>query len=75
MSAVTYQSITEAVASLKALLPDGFKPAFGIIGGSGLSALEQAIQEPRTEVSYGLVKGFPVSTGRFHKGGVTRHGQ
>ena len=63
MASVSYQDITEAVVSLKALLPQGFTPAFGIIGGSGLSALEQAIQEPRVEVSYGLIKGFPVSTG------------
>ena len=64
MATVTYQNIAEATTSLKALLPEGFTPTFGIIGGSGLSALEQAIQEPRVEVSYGLIKGFPVSTGK-----------
>jgi purine-nucleoside phosphorylase len=63
---VTYQDITSAAEQLRGLLPEGFTPQFGIIGGSGLSALGQAIQEPRTEVSYGDIKGFPVSTGMDH---------
>ena len=57
------QSIKEAVEALKSLLPADFKPEVGIIGGSGLSALEEAVVEPRWEVPYGKIGGFPVSTG------------
>jgi purine-nucleoside phosphorylase len=64
--AVTIESIREAADGLKAILPEDFKPEIGIIGGSGLSALEHAVEEPRWEVPYGKIKGFPVSTGMFH---------
>jgi hypothetical protein len=63
--AITMQSIKEAVEVLKSLLPADFKPEIGIIGGSGLSALEDAVMEPRWEVPYGKIKGFPVSTGKL----------
>jgi purine-nucleoside phosphorylase len=62
--AITIESIREAAGGLKALLPANFRPEIGIIGGSGLSALEDAVQEPRWEVPYGKIKGFPVSTGK-----------
>jgi hypothetical protein len=62
--AITIESIREAADSLKALLPADFRPEIGIIGGSGLSALEDAVEEPRWEVPYGKIKGFPVSTGK-----------
>lgn len=62
----SYESVKEAVDGLKAILPAGFVPQFGIIGGSGLSALEKAIEGPRQEVPYGQVKGFPISTGKSH---------
>jgi hypothetical protein len=62
--AVTFDSIKQAVGGLKALLPEGFVPQFGIIGGSGLSALETAIEGPRTEVPYEQIQGFPISTGQ-----------
>lgn len=61
--AITLKDITQAVDKLRSLLPEGFTPKVGIIGGSGLSALHEAIQEPRTEVSYAEIQGFPVSTG------------
>ena len=64
--AVTFESVKQAADTLTALLPDGFVPQFGIIGGSGLSALEQAIAGPRTEVPYGQIQGFPISTGMSH---------
>ncbi|KAE9374883.1 purine nucleoside phosphorylase I, inosine and guanosine-specific [Stipitochalara longipes BDJ] len=66
--AITIESIKEAVEGLKSLLPVDFKPEIGIIGGSGLSALEDAVLEPRWEVPYGKIKGFPVSTVPGHAG-------
>jgi purine-nucleoside phosphorylase len=62
--AITIESIRDAVGGLKALLPEDFRPEIGIIGGSGLSALEEAVEEPRWDVPYGKIKGFPVSTGK-----------
>ena len=62
----SYESIKQAVDGLKTVLPAGFVPQFGIIGGSGLSALEKAIEGPRQEIPYGQIKGFPVSTGKSH---------
>ena len=64
--AVTFEDVKQAADALTALLPEGFVPQFGIIGGSGLSALEQAIAGPRTEVPYGQIQGFPISTGMSH---------
>lgn len=66
--AITIESIRDAVGGLKALLPEDFRPEIGIIGGSGLSALEEAVEEPRWEVPYGKIKGFPVSTVSGHAG-------
>ena len=62
--AITIEIIQDAVDGLNALLPADFRPEIGIIGGSGLSALEEAVEEPRWEVPYGKIKGFPVSTGK-----------
>jgi purine-nucleoside phosphorylase len=64
--AITIESIREVVAGLKNLLPADFKPEIGIIGGSGLSALEDAVEQPKWEVPYGKIKGFPVSTGKCY---------
>lgn len=61
--AVSFPDVTQAVDKLRTFLPDGFTPTIGIIGGSGLSALHEAVKEPRVEVSYADIKGFPVSTG------------
>lgn len=61
--ATTFQDIIAAVDKLRTFLPQDFTPQIGIIGGSGLSALHEAIQEPRIEVSYADINGFPVSTG------------
>jgi len=63
----SYESIKQAVVGLKAVLPAGFVPQFGIIGGSGLSVLEKAIGGQRHEIPYDQIKGFPISTGRSHK--------
>jgi purine-nucleoside phosphorylase len=63
--AVTIESIREAADGLKTLLPADFRPEIAIIGGSGLSALEHAVEEPKWEVPYGKIKGFPVSTGKL----------
>jgi len=63
--AITMENIQAAVEGLKSLLPASFKPSIGIIGGSGLAALEEAVLEPRWEVPYGKIQGFPVSTGMF----------
>jgi purine-nucleoside phosphorylase len=62
--AFTIESIREAADGLKAILPEDFRPEIGIIGGSGLSALEDAVEGPRWDVPYGKIKGFPVSTGK-----------
>jgi purine-nucleoside phosphorylase len=62
--AITIESIEDAVDGLRTLIPPLFRPQIGIIGGSGLSALEEAVEEPRWEVPYGKIKGFPVSTGK-----------
>ena len=62
--AITIEIIQDAVDGLNALLPADFRPEIGIIGGSGLSALEEAVEEPRWDVPYGKIKGFPVSTGK-----------
>lgn len=62
--AITIEGIKEAAAGLQSLLPKDFKPEIGIIGGSGLSALEDAVREPRWEVPYRKIQGFPVSTSK-----------
>jgi purine-nucleoside phosphorylase len=62
--AITFESIQQAVDGLKASLPADFVPKIGIIGGSGLSALERAIEGDRHEISYERIHGFPISTGQ-----------
>jgi purine nucleoside phosphorylase len=64
----SFESIQTAAAGLRSILPAGFQPSVGIICGSGLSGIADAV-EPitdgmRDEVSYGEIKGFPVSAGR-----------
>lgn len=61
----TMQKIRNAADGLRKLLPKDFRPEMGIIGGSGLAALEEAVMEPRWEVPYGKIEGFPVSTGKL----------
>ncbi len=67
--AITVESIREAADGLISFLPADFRPEMGIIGGSGLSALEDAVEEPRWEVPYCKIKGFPISTGKLLHGG------
>jgi purine-nucleoside phosphorylase len=62
---ITFESIQRAADGLKASLPTDFVPKIGIIGGSGLSALEKAIEGDRHEISYEQIDGFPVSTGQW----------
>ena len=45
----------------------GFRPLVGIVLGSGLGQLADAIENPQT-VPYGALSGFPVSTAIGHKG-------
>ncbi len=67
--------IEEATSFLQEILPKWFKPEILIIGGSGLSALEEAIYTPlslrddiqagKWVVPYEKIPGWPVSTGMF----------
>jgi purine nucleoside phosphorylase len=59
----SFENFSEAAEGLKKLLPEVFTPEIGIICGSGLSGLQQAVTGPRIEVPYNEIKGFPVSTG------------
>jgi purine nucleoside phosphorylase len=61
--AVTVAQIETAYEKLITLIPKGFRPKVAIIGGSGLAALEKAIEGERMEVGYEKIPGFPVSTG------------
>lgn len=60
----TFEAITAAADGLKAVLPKGFIPTIGLISGSGLSGIADAIKpigSVRDEISYSDIKGFPVS--------------
>lgn len=61
--AITLAQIEKAHETLITFIPKGFRPRVAIIGGSGLAALEKAIEGERTEVGYEKIPGFPVSTG------------
>lgn len=66
----TFDIITAAADSLKAVLPQGFVPQIGIICGSGLSGIANAIEGfgyTPNEISYSEIKGFPVSTVQVRK--------
>jgi purine-nucleoside phosphorylase len=60
------QKIKDIVSVLEGRL-GGFKPEVGIVLGSGLGSLADAIQNPVT-VPYKDLPGFPVSTAVGHKG-------
>lgn len=66
---ITLEVIEQVVTYIKAILSDGFIPKIGIIGGSGLSGLDEALQGERHEISYveinKAVKQFPVTTGMY----------
>lgn len=67
---ITYESIQEAASALRKFLPEGFAPQVGIICGSGLSAIADAVSPivvdgVRDEISYRDIKGFPVSGGKL----------
>lgn len=59
-----YEDFVESAEAIKKLLPADFVPEIGVICGSGLSGIQQAVTGPRVEVPYNEIKGFPVSTGR-----------
>ena len=61
----SFENFIEAAEGLKKLLPVDFVPEIGIICGSGLSGIQEAIIESRVEIPYSEIKGFPVSTGQF----------
>jgi purine-nucleoside phosphorylase len=61
----TFENFVEAADYLKSLLPKDFVPEIGIICGSGLSGVQEAVNGPRVEVPYSKIKGFPVSTGEW----------
>ncbi|KAI1005212.1 hypothetical protein K3495_g3004 [Podosphaera aphanis] len=75
--------ILAAKSYLQSLLPPSFVPSVGIIGGSGLSALEDVIasfgsdagsnfdskvESKRVEIGFEKIPGFPVSTVPGHAG-------
>lgn len=61
----TFENFVEAAEHIKSLLPVDFVPEIGIICGSGLSGVVEAVTGPRVEVPYSEIKGFPVSTGKL----------
>ena len=60
-----FKDFQEAAEGLKKLLPEDFIPEVGIICGSGLSGLQEAVTGLRIEVPYSDIKGFPISTGQL----------
>jgi xanthosine phosphorylase len=52
---------------VRGLLPSNFSPKVGIILGSGMGGVADAIQNPTT-IPYGEIPGFPQSTVSGHKG-------
>ena len=65
---ITLEQVQSAHDVLITLIPEGFRPKVAIIGGSGLVALEKAIDAYEgivTEVGYAKIPGFAISTGKF----------
>lgn len=65
----TFEAIQAAADGLRSFLPKGFEPSVGIICGSGLSGIAdavKAIEGVRDEISYSEIKGFVVSTGKLY---------
>ena len=60
------EKIVGAVSTVRDLL-EGRKPIVGIVLGSGLGKLADAIQNP-VIIPYRLIPGFPLSTATGHKG-------
>lgn len=60
-----YERALLTVDSIKKGLPNALSsPKLAIVCGSGLGGLAQTIEaEPRAEIPYANVPGFPVSTG------------
>lgn len=69
-----FESFVEAAEGLKKRLPAEFVPQIGIVCGSGLSGLQEAVTGPRIEIPYSEIKGFPVSTGKLYTVLIKIHG-
>lgn len=66
-TSVTLDVIEQVVDYVEGILPRGFIPKIGIIGGSGLSGLNEAFHGDKYEISYAeikeAVKEFPITNG------------
>lgn len=71
MDQQTSKSTAEAFEYLQRQIPSGLQsPTIGIICGSGLGGLADAVQpHPRYEVSYHDIPHFPISQGKKGRGG------
>ena len=67
MDSATSQQTAEALRYLQALVPPKLRqPAIGIVCGSGLNGLADAVlPDPRFEIPYTDIPHFPQSTGRY----------
>ncbi len=61
------KAIANATTILQKALPSDWQgyPIFGVVGGSGLNALEEAFDTKVLEVPYNEIEGFPVSKGEI----------
>jgi len=62
-----HERATATADTIRAYLPESLKsPKIAIICGSGLGGLANTIDpEPRVELPYSQIDGFPVSTGMY----------
>lgn len=56
-----------AADKIRSLLPDGFQPKVGMVLGSGMGGIADAIENP-TIIPYGDIPGYPQSTVTGHSG-------
>ena len=62
-----YEKIKNITSLIQSKIPHNFKPKVGIIMGSGLGELANAI-DVLVEIPYNTIEGFPVSTVQGHNG-------
>lgn len=62
-----YEKIKNITSHIQSKIPENFKPKVGIVMGSGLGQLANAI-DVLTTIPYNTIKGFPVSTVQGHNG-------
>ncbi|KUJ19786.1 inosine guanosine and [Mollisia scopiformis] len=69
---ITLDLIEQGVAYIESILPNGFAPKVGIIGGSGMCGLQGAFHGGTREISYETMReaigDFPVTTVLGHPG-------